>query len=66
MAAAKPEVLESRVLQWIETEFEMLFLCFNVGQADELQSYTRRHRPTPEVQYGGRQTEVLYLTVHNR
>jgi hypothetical protein len=34
----------------------MLFYVFDVGQTDKLKSDTRRHRPTPETQDGGRQT----------
>jgi hypothetical protein len=56
-AAAKPEVLVSRVLMWIETKFEMLFLFVSdVGQTDEFKSDIVRHRLTLKTQGGNRQT----------
>jgi hypothetical protein len=56
MTEVKPEVVISHVLERIEMRSNSYAYVFETDLADGADSDTRRHRLTPEVQYGGRQT----------
>jgi hypothetical protein len=59
MAAAKPEVLISQAAGQIEEKFQRLSQLFGAGHFNGTNVNTARRRPTPEKQYGRRQTRSI-------
>ena len=62
MAAAKPEVLISRVLKQIDTRYERLDPGFGIARLDGLITDTRRRPTTAETKDGDRQTGSSFIS----
>ena len=66
MAAYKPEVLISQLVDEIEESFQWLPLIFRVEQLNSTIVYYTRHKGSPEIQDGGLQTGSTYISACRR
>ena len=66
MAAYKPEVLISQLVDEIETPFQELPLIFRVEQLNSTIVQHTRHKGSPEIQDGGLQTGSTYISACRR
>ena len=64
MAAVKPEIFISRLLDKIATKFQRLPQVFAVQEHNDINTNTDRCMQMTQIQDGGRKTGSVYMSFH--